>query len=294
MLEVAGRRHEHAARALNRLGDERRDRLRAFGEDQLLEIVRQLLREVGVAHAGLGFPEPVRRRRVADHRQREIEVRVHAREAGEPAGHDRDTVVAAMARDDLLLLGPAEDVVVVPDDLDLGVVRVRARAAEEDLRHPRRRERDQPLGEERGRFRAHRGERVVVAELVGVLLQRVADLGPAVADVDAPEPGHPVDVALAVEIAQPRPVALDDDARRARLLVLVELGERVEDEPAVGLLDRRRVGGSRLYAYDCLLGCGFTFCISSGSRSGRPESARSAGARSARGRVLPRRSAPRP
>ena len=87
---------------------------------------------------------------------------------------------------------------------------------------------------------------MVVAELVGVLLQRVADLGPAVADVHAPEPCHPVDVAPAVEIAQPSAVALDDDARRARLLVLVELGERVEDEPAIGVLDRRRVGGSWL------------------------------------------------
>ena len=245
----------------------------------------------------------MRCRRVADHRQRQVEVRVHAREAGEPAGHDRDTVVAAVARDDLLLLGAAEDVVVVPDDLDLGVVRVGARAAEEDLRHPGRCERDQPLGEERRRFRAHRRERVVVAEPVGVLLQRVADLGPAIPDVDAPEPRHSVDVALAVEVAQPRPVSLDDDARRPCLLVLVELRERVEDEPAIGVLDRRRVGGSWLYAYDCLLGlecddgrrCSmFTFCISSGSRSGTPESARSAGARSAREPAPPRRSAPRP
>ena len=40
-LEVAVRRHDHAARALDRLGDERRDRLGPFGEDQLLELVRE-------------------------------------------------------------------------------------------------------------------------------------------------------------------------------------------------------------------------------------------------------------
>jgi hypothetical protein len=36
--------------------------------------------------------------------------------------------------------------------------------------------------------------------------------------------------------------------------VLVELGERVEDEAAVDLLDSRRVDGLGLYGYDCLLG----------------------------------------
>ena len=36
--------------------------------------------------------------------------------------------------------------------------------------------------------------------------------------------------------------------------MLVELGERMEDEAAVDLLDIRGVGGLGLYGYDCLLG----------------------------------------
>jgi hypothetical protein len=43
-------------------------------------------------------------------------------------------VIAAPARDDLLLLGAAEDVVVVPDELDVGLVGVRPAEAEIDLR----------------------------------------------------------------------------------------------------------------------------------------------------------------
>ena len=49
------------------------------------------------------------------------------------ADRDGDAVVAAMPRDDLLLARPPERVVVEPDELDLGVVRVRAARAEEDL-----------------------------------------------------------------------------------------------------------------------------------------------------------------
>ena len=80
---------DHAARALERLADEGGDRLGALGEDQLLEIVRQLLRELLVAHARLGLPEPVRRRRVPDHRQRQVEAVVQALQPGEPGGHRR-------------------------------------------------------------------------------------------------------------------------------------------------------------------------------------------------------------
>ena len=50
------------------------------------------------------------------------------------ADGNRDAVIALQPRDDLLLLRPAERIVIVPDELDLRVVGVRARGAEEHLR----------------------------------------------------------------------------------------------------------------------------------------------------------------
>ena len=57
----------------------------------------ELLHELGVGHARLGLPQAMGRRRVADHRQRQVEARVHARQAREAGRHDRDAVVAAVA-----------------------------------------------------------------------------------------------------------------------------------------------------------------------------------------------------
>ncbi|MNP55648.1 hypothetical protein D3C76_1503090 [compost metagenome] len=63
---------------------------------------------------------------VLDAFDRQVEVLVEAGQSGEAAGDQARTVVAALARDDLLLLRPAEHVVVVAHQLDLGLVGVRA------------------------------------------------------------------------------------------------------------------------------------------------------------------------
>src|SRR3546814_10803118 len=80
-----------------------------------------------VCSSDLLIPAPVIIRRLGmDHLgERQVELLVEQLEAGERAGHQARAVLAAPARDDLLLLRPAEDVVVVPDELDVGLVGVR-------------------------------------------------------------------------------------------------------------------------------------------------------------------------
>jgi len=56
-----------------------------------------------------------------------------------------------------------------------------------------------------------------------------------------------------VDIGEAGAAALDDQARRAGSLVLVELSEGVEDEAAVGLLDVRGIDALGLDGYDGLL-----------------------------------------
>ena len=96
-LEVAVGRDDHAARALIGSAMNAATVSGPSREDQRLEVVGELLGERLVAHPRLRLPEPVRRRRVPDHRQRQVEVVVQARQAGQAGGHDADAVVAAAA-----------------------------------------------------------------------------------------------------------------------------------------------------------------------------------------------------
>ena len=103
------------------------------------ELGRAAPGEVQLALARLGVLPIVRAQRVADLRQRQVERLVEQRQAREAAGHQAGAVIAALARDDLLLLGQAAHVVVVPDQLDLGLVGVRAGQAVVDPAHAGRR-----------------------------------------------------------------------------------------------------------------------------------------------------------
>ena len=84
--------------------------------------------ELGLGLAGQAVAIEVRRRDVAEavhHRQVEAVGGIGER-AGQVAGGDGDAVIGALPRDDLLLLGQAARVVVVPDQLDRGVDRLGA------------------------------------------------------------------------------------------------------------------------------------------------------------------------
>jgi hypothetical protein len=159
-------------------------------------------------------------------------------------------MIAVQARDDLHLVRLAAQVVVIPHQLDVGVVGVGAGVAEEHLAHAIRRQADQPVGEADGRLRGHRREGVEVAELFGLLMDRLGDLGTAVADVDAPQAGHGVEVAPPVQIAQPRALALHEHPRPA-LEMLGERREGVHEAAPVELGERQVVG--RLDGHDWLL-----------------------------------------
>src|SRR5262249_15977103 len=116
-------------------------------------------------------------------------------------------------RDDLLLLGAPEDVVVVPGELHLRVVRVRPAVAEEDLRHRSRVQIDHALRDLGGEGGRHRRKTGVVAQAERLLAQGAGGLGPAVADVAAPEAAHGVEVGAAAGVPQRRALAGDDHRR---------------------------------------------------------------------------------
>jgi hypothetical protein len=70
------RRHDHAAGAHHRLGDERGDRLRVFPPDQVFELVRQPHGEGFFALTRVRTAVMVRTGRVQNPRDRQVEIQV--------------------------------------------------------------------------------------------------------------------------------------------------------------------------------------------------------------------------
>ena len=241
-LEVARRRQQHAARAHDRLGEERGDGVGAFALDQGLEVGDHAIAERVLALARLGEPVPVRAAGMEEAFERQVPGPVVDGNAGEAGGGAGQTVIAAETRDDLLLRRLPAQVVVVADQLDVGVVGVRARAAEEDPGEVAgarlvAEQREDAIGEADDRLARGRAEDVIIVEVLDRALRRFGDLGPAVADVDAPEAGAAVDqLAPLVVLDAHAPAALDDQRPIAH--VGGDRGERVEQALPVHLLER--------------------------------------------------------
>ena len=99
--------------------------------------------------------------------------------------------------------GPAERVVHVPDELDLGVVRFRSGRAEEHLRDRHRRDLLELLGELDRRIVAAPAEQVRVGQLAHLRGRGLHQLLVAVAERRAPQPRHAFEIGLAVGVDRP-------------------------------------------------------------------------------------------
>ena len=170
---------------------------------------------------------------------RQVEVPLIDRDARQAGGGDGDAVIAAHAADDLLLLRPAEGVVVVPDHLDDGVVGLRAGIAEEDVGHRHRRHLHQPLGQLDDHVGRLVAEAVIVGQLAHLPRRRLHQPLFAEAERGAPEAGQRLDIFLAVLVVDIDALAVADD-QRALGLVLHRIGVGMQ---VIGDVARReRVG----------------------------------------------------
>ena len=109
-------------------------------------------------------------------------------------------MIATPARDNLFLRGPPEDVVVIPDQLDVGLIRVRAGRAEIDLGHMIRCPIHDHLGQGDARLGAVTYIRMVVGQRMRLFCDSLCDLGPAIADIHAIKPSEGVEKPVAIAI----------------------------------------------------------------------------------------------
>ena len=223
LLEIGRWGDDHAARAHHRLGDEGRDRVGSLLEDQPLQIVGQTGREVLLGLAGPREAVVVGAVGMEDALDRQVEVLVVGREPGQAGRGDGDAVVGLVPADDLLLVGPAARIVVVPDQLDRGVVGFRAGRGEEGLGHGHRRQLHQLLGEVDALVVAAVEERVEEGEPAHLRGRRLDQALLAEAERGAPQTRQSLDVFVAVLVVDVDAAALGDH-QGALLLVQLEVG----------------------------------------------------------------------
>ena len=206
----------------------------------------------GSPHAGLRLPVVVGRGGMQDRADRQVESGVEDGKAGEAARDHAASVVAPVAGDDLLLPWPADHVVVVPDQLHLGLVGIGAGEAEVHLAHVVRRQPQDAVGEADGRLVGMTRVGVEVGELLGLLVDGVRHLGAPVADVDAVEAGEGVDEFRSAPVDDADALARHHDAWIAGDLVRVvlQVGGGMQKALAVHVLERDVVGDF----HDLLLG----------------------------------------
>ena len=217
-LPVAGGRDDRAARVLDRLHDDHRDRLRLLELDHLLDLVEERLREGGLVATSRGMPVGVRGRDVGGRDRERLEGGAADRDPGEGECAEGNAVVGVAAGDHLAAGGLAVRLVPLDGHLVGGLDRLRSTGGEERALEAVRRQ----LGELRRQLDRRRvsdgpvrrvGERRHLRRRLGAKLLAVR-----VAEVEAVEAREAVDVAVAVVVVDVGALAAHDhgDVLRGR------------------------------------------------------------------------------
>ncbi len=164
--------------------------------------------------ARLCAPVMMRHAGTQDGGKRPIHMVVIEAHAGHRPGHHGTTMVAAFACDDLRLGMQAPEIAVVPNQLCLCLVCIRAGQAVEYLLHAGRRHLHQPGRETRQRFRRVTGIAMVICRLARLRGDRVRDFQSPITDIDAVKAAEPVDQLASVGELDPDPApSLNNDGR---------------------------------------------------------------------------------
>ena len=232
--EIGGRRHDDAAGTHDRLGDHRRNSVRAFGEDRLLD-------RVGGANARLLVAAPAIRIRgcyldEAGHQRPE-----HLLIGRHPGGAHRrksHAVIGVDARNDLGLFRLVFDLPIIAREFESRFVRFRARSGEIDCGRIRIAVSDDFLGEADRRLVGgadiSRGE----SDPPHLHAGRVGQLAAAVPGIDIPQTREPDDIFATIGVVQRGSATLDDDKR---LAMVVRMVQWMDEETPIGF---EQLGGA--------------------------------------------------
>ena len=114
-------------------------------------------------------------------------------------------MIPTPARDDLFLFWTSQNVVIVPDHLDIGFIGIRTRQAKIDFRHVFRCAIQYHFGQRDRSLGSVTNIGVVIGQLLGLCRNRLGNLGPAVTDIDTIKPGKGIQKATAVTVLNIHP-----------------------------------------------------------------------------------------
>ena len=234
---VAFWRGDDAARAHDRLADEGGNSFRTFAQDHFFKVVCATFGKFGLGFTGLGIPVMVRAGGVQDRRTRQIKRVVEGGKARQAAGHDPGAVIAAPARDDLFLLRQAADVVVVPDQLDVGFVGIRSGHAVIDALHAFGGTFDDALRQTNDWLVPVPDIGVVIGQFLGLRIDRIGNFSPAITNIHTVKTGEGIEAFAAFGVMDVNALAAVDDAVGGFPIgMLAHVGRRVHEVRPVHFL----------------------------------------------------------
>ncbi len=236
---IIGRRDDDAARALNWFTNKRRDVFGADAEDALLNRIGADKAESLLRHA-LALIIPVGLADMLDAGDGEIALRVHEFHAAKADARNSRSVVGVVAADEDFAVWLALGRPIMAHHAENCVIRLGTAGIEKHMRQAVLGEAGDLLREHHGGRRHRFEEGVVEGQFLHLLGGDLGEFRAAIADVDAPQPGHAVENAVAVTIIDVATVGMGDDAAAAHIfdqLVILLGGQMVRDVEAFEFSD---------------------------------------------------------
>ena len=138
-------------------------------------------------------------------------------------------MVTAPPRDDLFLFRPSKNVVVIPDQLDVGLVRIRPSQAEIDLGHRRWSPVHHHFGQGNGRFGAVTHVGMVIRQLMGLRSNCIGNFRAPVSDIHTVQPGEGIQQLFTVTVLDVNTLGAGDHPGRSFTApVFCQVGGRVK------------------------------------------------------------------
>ena len=239
LLEIALRRNDCAAGAHDRLGEEGGDGVRAFRLDERLERLGHARGELIFRLARLMPAVVVGKFGVLEGGERQTEAGVHVRLSRQADRGAGAAVTGHLPGDDLCSPRFPGGIPIIPGEFYCGVVRLRARALEDDAGHGPGRNLEQRLGERDGGLVRAMAIKMVVAERAHLLGGDLRKPLGAKSERRAPESRDRVDVIASGIVEDSTTPATRNDVR-AFFLVLAQIGLHMHQGCDIARLDRVR------------------------------------------------------
>ena len=214
-LPISGGRDDHAARALHRFANERGNVFGADRQDAVLDRLRRARAE-GHRVFAKAVAERIGLHHMLDARDRQAALNMHEFHAAQARRRDGRSVIGVVAADEHRALGLTLQRPVCAHQAEHGVVGFRPAVVEEHVRQITAQQRGDPGRQFDRRDGRGAEKRVVERQLFHLPRGDFDQFGAAIADIDAPQPGHAIQDGVPFAVDNRRSFGMGDDPAAAQ------------------------------------------------------------------------------